>query len=171
MPFTYWQITKSEGHEMTVKSSWRARSPYIITILAVHPRRKELGRVCEGLGPLWDKEWGHPEILFFKWSVSCSVVSNSLWPHGARQAPLSMEFSRQEHWSGLPFPSPGNLPDPGTEPRSPHCRQILYCLSHWESHSLNSVKNKIPTNYNTSPVKMCKMLIKFIVLNCFRCWE
>ena len=30
-----------------------------------------------------------------------------------------MEFSRQEHWSGLPFPSPGDLPDPGIEPRSP----------------------------------------------------
>ena len=30
-----------------------------------------------------------------------------------------MEFSRQEYWSGLPFPSPGNLPDPGIEPRSP----------------------------------------------------
>ena len=34
----------------------------------------------------------------------------------AQQAPLSMEFSRQEYWSGLPFPSPGDLPDPGTEP-------------------------------------------------------
>ena len=37
----------------------------------------------------------------------------------ARQAPLSMKFSRQEYWSGLPFPSPGNLPDPGIEPGSP----------------------------------------------------
>ena len=37
----------------------------------------------------------------------------------AQQAPLSMGFSRQEHWSGLPFPSPGDLPDPGIEPRSP----------------------------------------------------
>ena len=37
----------------------------------------------------------------------------------ARQAPLSMGFPRQEYWSGLPFPSPGGLPDPGTEPRSP----------------------------------------------------
>ena len=37
----------------------------------------------------------------------------------ARQAPLSMGFSKQEYWSGLPFPSPGELPDPGTEPRSP----------------------------------------------------
>ena len=37
----------------------------------------------------------------------------------ARQAPLSMGFPRQEYWSGLPFPSPGDLPDPGMEPRSP----------------------------------------------------
>ena len=37
----------------------------------------------------------------------------------AHHAPLSMGFSRQEHWSGLPFPSPGDLPDPGIEPRSP----------------------------------------------------
>ena len=37
----------------------------------------------------------------------------------AYQAPLSMGFPRQEYWSGLPFPSPGDLPDPGIEPRSP----------------------------------------------------
>ena len=37
----------------------------------------------------------------------------------AHQAPLSMEFSRQEYWSGLPFPTPGTLPDPEIEPRSP----------------------------------------------------
>ena len=37
----------------------------------------------------------------------------------AHQAPLSMEFSRQEYWSGLPFPSPGDLPNPGIKPRSP----------------------------------------------------
>ena len=37
----------------------------------------------------------------------------------ARQTPLSMGFSRQEYWSGLPFPSPGDLPDSGIEPRSP----------------------------------------------------
>ena len=36
----------------------------------------------------------------------------------ADQAPPSMEFSRQEYWSGLPFPSPGDLPDPGIEPGS-----------------------------------------------------
>ena len=37
----------------------------------------------------------------------------------AHQAPPSMGFSRQEYWSGLPFPSPGDLPDPGIKPRSP----------------------------------------------------
>ena len=37
----------------------------------------------------------------------------------ACQVPLSMEFSRQEYWSGLPFPSPGDLANPGIEPRSP----------------------------------------------------
>ena len=54
-----------------------------------------------------------------KWSRS--VVSDSLWPHRltvAYQAPLSMGFPRQEYWSGLPFPSPGDLPNPGIEPGS-----------------------------------------------------
>ena len=37
----------------------------------------------------------------------------------AYQAPPSMGFCRQKYWSGLPFPSPGDLPDPGIEPRSP----------------------------------------------------
>ena len=50
----------------------------------------------------------------------CSVVSDSvtLWTV-AHQAPLSVEFSRQEYWSQLPFPTPGDLPDPEIEPKSP----------------------------------------------------
>ena len=50
-----------------------------------------------------------------------SILSNSLQPHGivAHQASLSMGFSRQEYWSGLPCPPPGDLPDPGNEPISP----------------------------------------------------
>ena len=50
----------------------------------------------------------------------CSVISDSLPPHVmAQQAPLFMGFPRQEYWEGLPFPSPGDLPHPGMEPRSP----------------------------------------------------
>ena len=56
-------------------------------------------------------------------SVSCSVVSNSVTPWTvARQAPLSMGFSRQEYWSGLPFLSPADLPDPGNKSRCPSCQ-------------------------------------------------
>ena len=58
-------------------------------------------------------------------------ISSSVTPWTiALQHPLSMGFPRQEYWSGLPFPSPGDLPDPGIEPRSPHCGQTLYLLSH-----------------------------------------
>ena len=51
-------------------------------------------------------------------SLSRVRLFATLWTI-ARQAPLSMGFSQQEYWSGLPFPSPGDLPDPGIEPRSP----------------------------------------------------
>ena len=48
-------------------------------------------------------------------------MSNSLRPHGLQPSRLLCPwwFSKQEHWRGLPFPSPGDLPNPGTEPRSP----------------------------------------------------
>ena len=48
---------------------------------------------------------------------SCLILANP-WTI-AHQAPLSMRFSRQEYWSGLPFPSLGDLPNPGIKPRSP----------------------------------------------------
>ena len=53
----------------------------------------------------------------FEVTQSCLTLGD-LWTV-AHQAPLSMGFSRQEYWSGLPFPSPGDLPDPVIEPRSP----------------------------------------------------
>ena len=59
----------------------------------------------------------------------------------AGQAPLSMGFPRQEYWSGLPFPSPGDFPDPRIT--TLHRRQILYCLSPQgspiKSHALRSL--------------------------------
>ena len=48
----------------------------------------------------------HVQLFETPWTVAC-------------QAPLSMEFSRQEYWNGLPFPSPGNLPNPDIKPTSP----------------------------------------------------
>ena len=51
--------------------------------------------------------------------LCCCLVTESCPTLLQSQAPLSLEFSRQEYWSGLPFPSPGDLPDPGIEPTSP----------------------------------------------------
>ena len=53
--------------------------------------------------------------------LSCSVLSNSLQPYGLSPTRLLClwGFSRQAYWSGLPCPPPGDLPNPGTEPRSP----------------------------------------------------
>ena len=50
-------------------------------------------------------------------SLSSVQLFATLWTVASR--PLSMGFSRQGYWSGLPFSSPGGLPDPGIEPRSP----------------------------------------------------
>ena len=61
---------------------------------------------------------------------SCSVMSNSMTLRTvAHQAPLSMRFPRQEYWSGLLFPSPGVLPDPGTEPLSLHAHCRMWSVS------------------------------------------
>ena len=65
------------------------------------------------------------KYLRVKWHDICvcvlshSIMFDSVTPWiVARQAPLSMGFSRQEYWSGLPFPTPGDLPNPGMEPMS-----------------------------------------------------
>ncbi|CAI9174019.1 unnamed protein product [Rangifer tarandus platyrhynchus] len=57
-------------------------------------------------------------ILIVVQSFSCVQLCVTLWTV-AYQTPLSMAFSRQEYWSGLSFPPPGDLPNPRIEPRSP----------------------------------------------------
>ena len=59
----------------------------------------------------------------------------------ACQAPLTMGFSRQEYWSGLPLPSPGDLPYPGIKPRSPALQVKLYQLSYKgrEAHNIYAI--------------------------------
>ena len=56
-------------------------------------------------------------LLLFSWYVVSDSFTTPLTI--ACQASPSMGFSRQEYWSALPFPSPGDLPDPGMEPKSP----------------------------------------------------
>ena len=89
-------------------------------------------------GGLWSQlwcnlSWYFKGIWFFNTQVcvlSHSVVFNSATLSTvAHQAPLSMEFSRQEYWSGLPCLPPGDLPNPGIELRSPALRMLDH-LSH-----------------------------------------
>ena len=58
------------------------------------------------------------EIIVAEYVLSRVRLFAALWTV-THQAPLSMGFSMQKYWSGLPFPSPGDLPDPGIEPKSP----------------------------------------------------
>ena len=66
---------------------------------------------------LWEQGYVDPRMEQSFLSVRLFGTPWTVWTV-AFQAPLSMEFSRQEYWNGLPFPSPGDLPDPGTEPAS-----------------------------------------------------
>ena len=70
-------------------------------------------------------------VLVIIVAQSCPTLYNSMEP--TRLAPLFMEFSRQEYWSGLLFPSPGDLPHPGIEPTSP-VSPALQADSLWLSH-------------------------------------
>ena len=66
---------------------------------------------------IWTFDGKVMQLREWKWSFSVRL-SATPWPV-AFPSPLSMEFSRQEYWSGLPIPSPGDLPNPGIEPKSP----------------------------------------------------
>ena len=84
-------------------------------------------------------------------SVSQSVMSDFLetpWTV-ALQAPLSMELSRQDYWSGLPFSPPGDLPNPGTEPKSP-ALQIDSLRSEPPGDPFYSVKDFVKKDEKTS---------------------
>ena len=70
-------------------------------------------------------------------SLSCVRLFATPWTV-AHESPLSMGFSRQKYWSGLPFPSPRDLPDPGIEPRAPAL----------QADSLPTARREAKTRYN-----------------------
>ena len=64
----------------------------------------------------------------------CAHLPSRVWLFATPWAPLSMGFSWQEYWSGLPFPPPGDLPAPGIKPASPELQADFFLpLSHWGS--------------------------------------
>ena len=89
--------------DVVFRTTWKADNFYFPTYFAC---RKIGDRTLK-----WSEvsSLSHVQLFATRWTV-------------AHQALLSMGFSRQGYWSGLPFPSPGELPDPGIEPRSPALR-------------------------------------------------
>ena len=76
----------------------------------------------------------HVRLFAAPWTVAC-------------QAPLSREFSRQQYWSGLPFPTPGDHPNPGNEPASPASPALaggFYHCATWEAPRPTQVPPKSP---------------------------
>ena len=99
-----WPIV-SKGYDHMVNREKEYETGYKMTIIMLINLLTALVYVC---------------IYIHACMLSHSVVSNSVTPWTvAHQAPLSMEFFRQEYWSGLPFPPPGDLPNPGIKPTSP----------------------------------------------------
>ena len=111
--------TDRRDHNSPVHTGPGWRSPSIY--LHAHRRSSRL-EAKGGDSGVW---YPHPQ-------GSVAQLRPTLWTV-AHQAPLSMESSSQEHWRGLPFPSPGDLPDPGIEPRSPALQAHSLPLSPWAS--------------------------------------
>ena len=94
---------------MRGSDSGRACDDWLVLIHPISPRFSEV--TCGGRGRIKDSGWWH------SWSLACSVAQLS----SALKTPwtVAVGFPRQVYWSGLPFPSPGDLPNSWTEPRSP----------------------------------------------------
>ena len=121
------QIVKDEDPSNMEPSEWtapRGLVPAMVTLPQQAPQRPEkLGPAPYSRGSLGAPRQGN--LFLWLWLVlfigKWKVVISHVWLFAtpwtvACQALLSMEFSREEYWSGLPFPSPGNLPNPGIQP-------------------------------------------------------
>ena len=99
--------------------------------------------------------------------LSFSVVSNSLPPHGLQPARLlcSCGFSREEYWRGLPCPSPGDLRNPGIEPRSPALQEVSLQSGPPEKPknarvgSLSRLQRIFPTHESNWGLLLCRWIL------------
>ena len=112
---------------------WRTRKPFVMAVKAslINEDRYR----CIGFNNfLWFQNLSKHECVYANSLQLCLTATPWTVAH---QAPLSMGFCRQEHWSGLPCPLPGDPPNPGMEPG---------CLLHWQVSSLPPVPPGKPCN-------------------------
>ena len=137
---THWEVSLREG---TVKrksiggeAGLRSEAGRLFRVFPRLQGGSEKARVLAWTWQLENKQWASLTLhelglVLLLLSLFGQVLSDSFETPGTvtLQGPLSMGISRQEYWGGLPFPSSGDLPDPGTETASPTLQQILYQLS------------------------------------------
>ena len=108
------------------------------------PHNIELNSMCYIVGPCWLSILNIAVSTYTLWKICCCLVTKlclilfvTPWTT-VHQVFLSMGFSRQEYCNGLPFPPPGDLPDPGRDGTHVSCtgREILY---HWARKSCNGI--------------------------------
>ena len=101
----------------------------------------------------------HVRLFATPWAAAC-------------QALLSMEFFRQEYWTGLPSASPGNFPNPGIEPRSPSLQADSLPLSHLGSHlPLALALLSLPSFKSLAPLLPCLLRWGAYILRTLGVWE
>ena len=117
----------------TVKKPSATRETWVQSLVQEEPLEKGVAthsRILTWRVP-WREEPGGLQSMHMCMLSRFSRVQLFVTPWTVTgQAPLSMGFSGQEYWSGLPCPPPGGLPDPGLNLDLLHCKHILYSLSH-----------------------------------------
>ena len=93
------------------------------------------------------------DSLVNPWMVTCLV-------------PLSMRFPRQEYWSGLPFPFPGDLPDPGIEPRTPALQADALTSEPRGNHAITPAYHQPPKSDIIIPILQTKKLRVRVSVTC-----
>ena len=105
-------------------------------------------------------------VIYCLIAQQCPTLLQTLWT-AACQAPLSMGFSRQKYWSGISFPSSGDLPNPGIKPKCLlHCRQILYHWATWKSQNAYEIFISIYLSPCLFPACLSRLLILKISFIC-----
>ena len=125
-----WSLNIKNGNRWSLGSSnslWKTNNGNLISFSLV---RESLVSLCPGIWwefGIWWEVWNLRLMsTYYLCGIGDLVAKSRLTLATGCQAPLFIGFPKQEYWSGLPCPSPRDLPDPGIEPRSPTLQAVFF---------------------------------------------